>query len=104
MSRVDRGAGKRIPVFVAKPPLAVLFLTLWGGTALSAPDVTTALSRITAALSSGNAVQALALSDATLRQAGLSAADHSRLVLDRMFCGLIRLPRGAAGVSRGGVV
>ena len=96
MSRADKSAGKRIPVFAAKPLLAVLFLTLWAGGVLSAPDVTTALSQIAAALSSGNGAQALALSDATLRQAGLSAADHSRLVLDR---GLANQMQGSSAAA-----
>ena len=63
--------------------LAVLPLTLRAGPALSAADVSTALSQMAAALSSGNGAQALALGDAALGQPGLSDADQSRLELDR---------------------
>ena len=83
MSRVDKGMGKQTPVCAAMLLLAVLSLTLWAGSALSAPDAGAALSQIAATLSSGNGAQAVALSDAALGLAGLSEADHSRLVLDR---------------------
>jgi tetratricopeptide (TPR) repeat protein len=63
--------------------LAALSPMLWAGCALAAPDTGTALSQIAAALSAGNAAQALALSDVALGQTGLSHAEHSRLVLDR---------------------
>jgi len=75
--------GKQTPVCAARHPLAVLFLTLWAGCALAAPDAGAALSQIAAALSAGNGAQALALSEAALAQAGLGEADHSRLMLDR---------------------
>ena len=63
--------------------LAALSPMLWAGSVLAAPDTGTALSQIAAALSAGNAAQALALSDVALAQTGLSQAEHSRLVLDR---------------------
>ena len=79
MSRVDKGMGKRTPVCAAMLLLAVL----WPGCAFAAPDTAAALSQIAAALSAGNAAQALALSDAALAQPGISQAEHARLVLDR---------------------
>ncbi len=83
MSQVDKGMGKRTPVCAVVLVLAALPLSGMAEPAFSVPDTGQVLSQIAAALLSGNGPEALALSDAGLGQAGLSAADRSRLLLDR---------------------
>jgi tetratricopeptide (TPR) repeat protein len=62
---------------------AVLALALACGPAFSAP--LPPFAEIATALSSGNGAGALRLADAALGQAGLSQADHARLLADRGF-------------------
>jgi len=83
MSQVDKGMGKRTPFCAVVLALAALPLSGMAGPAFSGPDTGQVFFQITAALLSGNGPEALALSNTGLGQAGLSAADRSRLLLDR---------------------